>query len=224
MRRGFTLIELLVVIAIIAILASILFPVFARAREKARQTSCLSNAKQLAMAVLQYAQDHDEMLPICRQRAAVGQPSYGYLGWFDQLYAYAKNGQIFVCPSRSPGAWAGVNNFGLAFARLGYGWNIGTSPGSCLDGMGYRYSDVPAQWRCLAEVALPAGTVLLADLVKTGYFDLIFHPHGGAANNASWLPDLHNGGANYAFVDGHAKWYAQGYMSSHPELFTIAED
>jgi prepilin-type N-terminal cleavage/methylation domain-containing protein len=62
MKRGFTLIELLVVIAIIAILAAILFPVFAKAREKARQTSCLSNCKQIALACLQYAQDYDETL------------------------------------------------------------------------------------------------------------------------------------------------------------------
>ncbi len=63
MRRGFTLIELLVVIAIIAILAAILFPVFAKAREKARQTSCLSNVKQLILGVMQYAQDYDERIP-----------------------------------------------------------------------------------------------------------------------------------------------------------------
>ena len=65
MRRGFTLIELLVVIAIIAILAAILFPVFARAREKARQTACLNNVKQLSLAVMQYTQDYDEILPAC---------------------------------------------------------------------------------------------------------------------------------------------------------------
>ena len=69
MRRGFTLIELLVVIAIIAILAAILFPVFARAREKARQTSCLSNVKELALALLMYSQDYDETIP---QRRVAG--------------------------------------------------------------------------------------------------------------------------------------------------------
>src|ERR1700733_12377722 len=89
-QRAFTLIELLVVIAIIAILAAILFPVFAQAREKARQTSCLSNEKQLALAAVQYTQDYDEMWPI----ASTG----GQYGWAGKLYAYVKSVQVFQCP------------------------------------------------------------------------------------------------------------------------------
>jgi prepilin-type N-terminal cleavage/methylation domain-containing protein/prepilin-type processing-associated H-X9-DG protein len=233
MRRGFTLIELLVVIAIIAILASILFPVFARAREKARQTSCLAHAKQLATAVLAYAQDYDEMLPICRQQWAYGpefpvQGYYNYLCWSDVILAYVKNTALFICPNRahgppeSPGSQA-LTQMGVPLYRMGYGWNVGTSPAVCLDGMGYRYSDIPSQWRSLGEILLPAETVMLADRSRQSYFDLIFHP-GRSDVAVYWLPDLHNGGANYAFVDGHVKWYAQGYMSGHPEFFTIAED
>jgi len=99
-KRGFTLIELLVVIAIIAILAAILFPVFARAREKARQTSCLSGLKQLGLASEMYTQDYDEMLPI------------GYRGptwcavvasWKQEILPYVKNAQLYVCPSTSAG-------------------------------------------------------------------------------------------------------------------------
>ncbi len=93
LRRGFTLIELLVVIAIIAILAAILFPVFARAREKARQASCESNLKQLGLAHLAYAQDYDEMF-IFNCRVGVSN-SYWYYG----LEPYLKNTQIRVCPS-----------------------------------------------------------------------------------------------------------------------------
>jgi len=76
-KRGFTLIELLVVIAIIAILAAILFPVFAKAREKARQTSCLNNQKQIVTATLMYAQDHDEMLPDAAEVWGVLSPDKG---------------------------------------------------------------------------------------------------------------------------------------------------
>ena len=96
MRRGFTLIELLVVIAIIAILAAILFPVFAKAREKARQSSCLSNVKQLALAVMSYTQDYDEMLP-----ASYKYNSPGATYWSETILPYIKNSQIFKCPSLS---------------------------------------------------------------------------------------------------------------------------
>jgi prepilin-type N-terminal cleavage/methylation domain-containing protein/prepilin-type processing-associated H-X9-DG protein len=92
---GFTLIELLVVIAIIAILASILFPVFAQAREKARQTSCLSNEKQLSLALLMYVQDYDESFPCGSQR--YNQGIWG-LGWAGQTQAYMKNTAILKCP------------------------------------------------------------------------------------------------------------------------------
>lgn len=95
MRKGFTLIELLVVIAIIAILAAILFPVFARAREKARQTSCLSNAKQMGLAYAMYAQDFDDRGP-CYDYVAGGT---WRMSWDALLYNYVKNEQVFVCPT-----------------------------------------------------------------------------------------------------------------------------
>jgi prepilin-type N-terminal cleavage/methylation domain-containing protein/prepilin-type processing-associated H-X9-DG protein len=96
-RRGFTLIELLVVIAIIAILAAILFPVFAKAREKARQSSCLSNVKQIGLAVMQYKQDYDECWP-WELYNVTWQPTVP-LGWGGEIGPYVKNSQIFMCPS-----------------------------------------------------------------------------------------------------------------------------
>src|SRR5689334_25106138 len=94
--KGFTLIELLVVIAIIALLAAILFPVFARARENARRTACLSNLKQLGLAFIQYSQDYDESFPMGNISGSSGL-HLGY-GWASRVYPYVKNQQIFVCP------------------------------------------------------------------------------------------------------------------------------
>lgn len=101
MRRGFTLIELLVVIAIIAILAAILFPVFARAREKARQSSCLSNVKQLMLAFMQYKQDYDERWPVMYWNSSLNRwEPYG-IYWGGEIAPYIKNTQIFLCPSKT---------------------------------------------------------------------------------------------------------------------------
>jgi len=110
-KHGFTLIELLVVIAIIAILAAILFPVFARAREKARQTSCLNNLKQLGLAALQYAQDYDERMVIYRY------PNPYF--WPHKLYDYGKNWQVYYCPSRTES----IYNYGMNYYH-GCGWKL----------------------------------------------------------------------------------------------------
>ena len=128
-KRGFTLIELLVVIAIIAILAAILFPVFARAREKARQTSCLSNCKQLGLGMHMYAQDYDERLLI----HCPGWPEYDGVNhhacWAGMIYPYVKNTQLFACPtygdSHNMGGqtmWAGPATSQVV--PRSYGWNF----------------------------------------------------------------------------------------------------
>ena len=135
-RKGFTLIELLVVIAIIAILAAILFPVFARARDKARQTTCASNLKQIALAVVQYEQDYDELLPIVASRncvpvsqlvaaplqsqvAASNSPGADCVanagvdytwGWMECIYPYVKSKAVFSCPSDAARSALGESN------------------------------------------------------------------------------------------------------------------
>lgn len=131
-RRGFTLIELLVVIAIIAILAAILFPVFARAREQAKRTSCLSNLKQLALAAMMYGQDYDELLPV---GATQGNPLWNVV---QGLQPYVKNSQIFYCPSiqvlaaynpllyPTPENWA-AGNIGYYYWSM-YGIHAHTGP------------------------------------------------------------------------------------------------
>jgi prepilin-type N-terminal cleavage/methylation domain-containing protein/prepilin-type processing-associated H-X9-DG protein len=113
-KRAFTLIELLVVIAIIAILAAILFPVFARAREKARQSSCLSNVKQIGLAFQQYVQDYDERWPLMYWSSGAGRwEPYPYY-WGGELAPYIKNTQIFLCPSKNDTVCSYIYNQGLS--------------------------------------------------------------------------------------------------------------
>jgi prepilin-type N-terminal cleavage/methylation domain-containing protein/prepilin-type processing-associated H-X9-DG protein len=137
-QYGFTLIELLVVIAIIAILAAILFPVFAQAREKARQANCQSNVKNLALAVLMYAQDYDERMPQGSRAQGGGLPA---MRWGGQVQPYIKNLQIFTCPSDR---------------RFTYGGAGGPTGG-------YGYNACGLNNRSQAEVAKPAETIMVGD-------------------------------------------------------------
>ena len=114
LKTGFTLIELLVVIAIIAILAAILFPVFAKVREKARQISCLSNEKQIALGTLQYVEDYDESMPYGAQSNWSSSPGLGYpQGWAGLIYPYLKSTGVLTCPDDSSGSPVsyGINAF-----------------------------------------------------------------------------------------------------------------
>jgi len=144
-RSAFTLIELLVVIAIIAILAAILFPVFAQAREKARQTSCLSNVKQLGLSFEMYSQDYDE-----QNCNGVNWYYPGGNGWAGQVYPYIKNTQIFICPDDVQGL--------DRFSSYAYNSNNTLPTGASVSG----YS--------IATYSAPASTVLLFE-VQGNYFN-----------------------------------------------------
>ena len=174
-RKGFTLIELLVVIAIIAILAAILFPVFARAREKARQSSCLSNLKQIDIAALAYAQDYDGRgVPFTQEERAP------YNAWPWLLQPYINNFQIFDCPTADtrinaddPDRYNG-GGYGIAYSGLAY--------------YGYGVD--------LGQVRAPSTAIYFAD--GNG---LWLDSH----DNGERIVGRHHDMANAAFLDGHAK-------------------
>jgi prepilin-type N-terminal cleavage/methylation domain-containing protein/prepilin-type processing-associated H-X9-DG protein len=181
--RGFTLIELLVVIAIIAILAAILFPVFARARAKARQTACLSNVKQIDLALEMYCQDNDESYPVVDH-------VLGY-DWWMPLQPYVKNAQLFRCPAYKAAATEPGTDYLLN--------------GLFAHGSSQAVFDRPSEQICIA-IRLPGAMV-------TGYHPW---PDGGATTwddlttysefEAVIATTIHNGGSNYGFADGHAKF------------------
>ncbi len=203
-KSGFTLIELLVVIAIIAILAAIIFPVFASAREKARQTVCASNTKQLSLGVLMYAQDYDEILP---PTAIPSEESDGTL-WPMLVQPYIKNDQVRRCPSDSKGQF---NSYGLneiIFSDL-------TDPVS-----------IRRPIQSLAAIQTPTETVMMAEL---GTEDDLVTPRGDAFKSTAPSYPLndeedgrpaarHSGRANLGLMDGHQKAFRmdQFYLNQTP--------
>jgi len=202
MKRGFTLIELLVVIAIIAILAAILFPVFAKAREKARQSSCLSNVKQIMVATLAYAQDYDEML----NELYRGGGPYGFVPWTAQLEPYIKNQQVFVCPSHkfnhcsTAGAWAYV--LWHDYWPNSYGFNNWNGGGTAASGPWVGYGD--SGGKSLGSIKRPAEIIHIGDHTSCYQFYWTSGNYVDVWNTSTARP--HNDGGNFGFVDGHAKW------------------
>jgi len=201
-RRGFTLIELLVVIAIIAILAAILFPVFARAREAARATSCKSNLKQVGTAVLMYTQDYDETLPFHTYLAAatprypavdvLNTDDYGVVG--DLVLPYIKNRQVFGCPSSAKAGTGAQWKY-----EHDYAWNTAVFPANS----GYA----------LASLQAPADTLFTADTAWEwlqpgtwtencggGYPG---GPSGWGGTGAGRFQSRHSGMLNVLWGDGH---------------------
>ena len=185
MRRAFTLIELLVVIAIIAILAAILFPVFAQAREKARATSCLSNVKQLMVAVLMYAQDYDGGYP-----SRIDHSGGGFTWPMYLLTPYVKNDDIFLCPV-ARGGWSSPVR-----ARYGVQWDRW--------GTGFKGTDDsftrPAETAYLQE---GYDCVYVHQWMALNCYSRSCCPDG-VDPTVHYLP--HNDGSNIGYADGHAKW------------------
>lgn len=207
--RGFTLIELLVVIAIIAILAAILFPVFARARENARRASCTSNLKQMGLGALMYAQDNDETLPPMAWLAG----SYIWPSgssnprntWFLRIYPYVKSTQLFNCPS-SDVKWQGEPT-----TQISYAMNANLFP----TGLNLAYG-LP-----LAALEKVSQTVLMADAQGPASYTIQTNYYMPGTANERGLSDRHLSGGVIAYTDGHAKWISIAKDSSgypiHPQ-------
>ncbi len=195
-RTGFTLIELLVVIAIIAILAAILFPVFARARENARRASCQSNLKQLALGFTMYAQDYDERFPSLNSGTQADPPIPGnttfnyytpgvyWKSWASDIYPYVKNTQVYLCPSNEYSAYG--TNYGLPY----YASN---TSGVLVE---YFVNKNPA----LASFQQPSQSLMISEKGSGGGHQYIL----GGAYYA--MKAAHFDGGNIAYVDGHVKW------------------
>lgn len=227
-RNAFTLIELLVVIAIIAILAAILFPVFAQAREKARGISCISNVRQLGTAFQMYLQDYDEKV-MSRYDAC---PSTGPTGpsqklWTASLQPYVKNKQIVICPSASNTNysdswkdWLGTEPLNTR-GRLSIGYNQTINGFYFPNANGCGDPILPT----LASIVAPTKNVMFADSVpgdiSGGYRGYLF---GNTASNVPYvgtpagsLGSRHSEGTSLTFFDGHAKWAKTTTILGNPK-------
>jgi prepilin-type N-terminal cleavage/methylation domain-containing protein/prepilin-type processing-associated H-X9-DG protein len=228
-RTGFTLIELLVVIAIIAILASILFPVFSRARENARRSSCLSNLKQIGLGIMQYTQDYDEKFPPNSYQSGQLQsdpamPGAKFLSgtsgsgdhrmtWMDFVQPYLKSTQIMVCPSASD----------LTRASYGYQAAFGGDSNNCANyilGCSKTWSPIS-----MAEVNRSAEVIMVSEYQKSIVSYLLMPPYYFYSLNnsyAGYTPDqvgVHLDGSNALYADGHVKWRSIGTIKTFGSLW-----
>ncbi|BCM91676.1 hypothetical protein IAD21_03551 [Abditibacteriota bacterium] len=213
---AFTLIELLVVIAIIAILAAILFPVFARARENARKASCQSNLKQISLGIMQYTQDYDEAFPL--SVVSINDPAAGVIvGWADAIQPYLKSTQLYQCPSESnaptstpiqPGYtdyWLNKNaGDGGQTLPLLYSPTLTIMLGDSTSTTGAPLANSTARFRTNGcNGAGAAGSDRFSPVCGGA----------GLATNMGGGGIIHLEGSNYAFADGHVKWLKNGGMN-----------
>ncbi|HEY0073389.1 MAG TPA: DUF1559 domain-containing protein [Abditibacteriaceae bacterium] len=197
LRRGFTLIELLVVIAIIALLAAILFPVFARARENARKSSCQNNLKQIGVGISQYVQDYDEMMPNARPDTDINGVFVGDAPWHAVIFPYTKSQQIFRCPSNSNNTTLQrTGNLIIPVSYVACCVNSGDYGGSGVGPIRANTTDVTN----ISDITKVASTILVGETGNVTRRDPEYW-----TNDNDMLVRNHLASSNYLFVDGHVK-------------------
>jgi prepilin-type N-terminal cleavage/methylation domain-containing protein/prepilin-type processing-associated H-X9-DG protein len=243
-RKGFTLIELLVVIAIISILAGIMFPVFAKSRDTARETVCLSNIRQIGTALRLYADDYDNQLPWCNDTTVINAQTGDFFTWEDIIKPFLKSAKILVCPGSSFPSTSSDSGHQLKIGH--YGCN--------------RLIMKPAVAYIEMNIARPAETYLIMDsgsyVIQPNYIvDPSYNPHSGwfryLPGSASYIGktsilndsgtdqvwtalnglakgDLingrHNGGIVMGFCDGHAKRLPVSEVCQQAQLYMKETD
>jgi prepilin-type N-terminal cleavage/methylation domain-containing protein/prepilin-type processing-associated H-X9-DG protein len=223
-KHGFTLIELLVVIAIIAILAAILFPVFARARENARRASCQSNLKQIGLGVMQYVQDYDEKYPMTNNVPGnYGGSDWGL--WMLHVQPYVKSVQLFACPSSTSNSTTTYTNTPAGTLKFPSTYNYGANEyviqgGNNAANTGFSVAGING-------VALLPMVMDCTGPITNNMWRVIKANDTTVAWTATTSPideryARHLNGSNIAFADGHVKFYPQGQMGPDPSRSTQA--
>jgi len=207
-RRAFTLIELLVVIAIIALLAAILFPVFSRARENARKSSCANNVKQIGIGMLQYAQDYDETWPsgyVDMNGGGFGSSSDR--GWVNLLQPYVKSYQIFQCPSETNAPINATTGNPTANGWTDYFYNRNLTDTAALEvGQPLSLLTKPANTIALGDWPSSHAAANTTGNSATSTGAACAGNVAGRGYNFPTSEKIHSDGANYGFADGHVKW------------------
>lgn len=204
--NGFTLIELLVVIAIIAILAAILFPVFARARENARRASCQSNLKQIGLGVLMYSQDYDEKFPQAKVEATASEVTANNpYGWADALQPYVKSVQLFQCPSETEGPTNDPTSTGPGYSDYWYNRMLSGQSQAAITAVSQTVMNGDGNGNSSAYNGSGCNSNPGTALASTTATTCTNLPHTLNVGSTNML-GRHLDGANYSFADGHVKW------------------
>ncbi len=200
-RRGFTLVEALVVMVIIVVLALLLFPVFTGRHHPSPRSTCLSHLKQIGLGIMQYSQDYDEKLPLVRVHKVSSSAAWPYpmpYGWADAVQGYIKNTQIYQCPSEETSTNPGTDGVQPGFTDYWFNTNLSG-----------------VNWEKIME---PVTTIWLGD--GNDGADLTDGRYNRNSLPLSWLQNSgsparrHVDGANYAFADGHVKWYKPEHIKN----------